>query len=219
MRWREYAKVPGVLSQSPLVSVWDPKIHYVSLPLKLFCSFIFCKWRQPRETLLNWCPPMAISGKILDSENTVCNIQCCIHENPTWKLKPWQQWKLKWKILTISCSNPTNISPWSCSKRSRCHIWSTNAMLFLWSYLNFREFRERNFETCKLNGDLNVNDALNSKRVHCACLSNGHVTDLFIDTVFKALGYWFLRMKNVLRYVQEMPVLYAYLSMKIKNVW
>ena len=34
------------------------------------------------------------------------------------------------------------------------------------------------------------------KRGHCACPSSSHITDLFIDTVSKALEYWFLRMKN-----------------------
>ena len=29
-----------------------------------------------------------------------------------------------------------------------------------------------------------------------ACPSSSHITDLFIDTVSKVLGYWFLRMKN-----------------------
>ena len=69
-----------------------------------------------------------------------------------------------------------------------------------------------------MNGDLNENDALSPKRGHCACPHNSHITDLIIDTVSKALEYRFLRTKNVLRYVQEVHVLYTYPSMKFKNI-
>ena len=162
MRWKEYVKVPGVLCRSPPVSVWHPKIHYVSLLLKLFCPLIFHKWTPPRETLLDWCPPVAISRKISDSENIVCDRTSM--KTPCKNLKTMTIIEIEIKkILTISCSNPVNISPWSCSNRSRCCIQSTIATLFLWSYLNFREFKEWNFETFELNGDLNENDASSSK--------------------------------------------------------